>query len=376
MVGAAGARAFGRGREALLVLLKALGVEEGDRVGVAGYTCLSVVEPVLLSGATPVYLDVDEHACIDSSSLAAERPGSLKAVILQHTFGVPGRLEELLAECKRIGARVVEDCAHALGSSWKGTPLGRFGDAAVYSSGWGKSYATAQGGMCTVNSAELLAKVDDEIARWALPARCGSGLLLGCQRAIYRGFARAGREPLWKILHLELCKRGLIRESFDLGGSRHLRRGYVRVAGERTSRADLEQLRTWPRLIETRRANTHWISERLTKAGLPLWPVPPEADVVLLGYPLWSPDKPRVLSAARRQRLDINGWYESPVHPLAEGDLSAAGYSIGSCPRAEQMARHLVHVPTASASARESLEAASMLVAAQERHPRSSRNSG
>ena len=373
MVGTMGARAFGRGREALLVLLKALGVGEGHRVGVSGYTCLSVVEPVMLSGATPVYLDVDEHACIDPKALAAQRPGSLKAVILQHTFGVPGRLHELLAESSRIGARVVEDCAHALGSSWKGVPLGRFGDAAVYSSGWGKSYATAQGGMLTVNSRELLAKVDGEIARWALPTGCASEF--AGQRAIYRGFARARRELLWKTLHLELCKRGLINETFDLGGSGRLRRGYVRVAGERTSRAGLEQLRMWPRLVDARRSNTRWIRERLTEARLPLWPIPAEADVVLLGHPLWSPDKPALLAAARRRSLDINGWYESPVHPLALGDLSAVGYAAGSCPHAEELARHLVHVPTASPSVRPSLEAAIGLVAARRLRWRTSRNS-
>ncbi len=56
-LGVAGARAMGQGREALYVLLRALGVGEGDRVGITGYTCLSVVEPVLLTGAHPVYLD-------------------------------------------------------------------------------------------------------------------------------------------------------------------------------------------------------------------------------------------------------------------------------------------------------------------------------
>jgi dTDP-4-amino-4,6-dideoxygalactose transaminase len=362
LVGAAGARAFRRGREALLVLLKALGVREGDRVGLCGYTCLSVVEPVMLCGATPVYLDVDEHACIDPEAIAAERPGLLRVVILQHTFGVPGRLESLLNACRSMGARVVEDCAHALGSSWKGVPLGKFGDGAIYSFAWGKSYTTAQGGMLTVDSAELLEKIDAETERWALAEAALSEMLLDFQRRVFRRFVAAGREMAWKTLYLESCKRGLVRESFELGGNRYLRRGYARVAGERTSRAGLEQLRAWPRLKETRRENTRWIARRLAEAGLPPWPVPLDADAVLLECPLWARDKRAVLAAARRGRLDINGWYESPVHPLAQNDLSAAGYTAGSCVRAERLAHHLVHVPLASSSVRESVEAAIRLV--------------
>jgi len=364
LVGAGGARAFGRGRHALLVLLKALGVEKGDRVGVCGYTCLSVAEPVMLCGATPVYLDVDEQTCIDPGAIEAQPSGSLKAVILQHTFGVPGRLRELLDACRRIGARVVEDCAHALGSSWNGVPLGKFGDGAIYSFGWGKSYTTGQGGMLTVNSRQLLENVDAEIAGWALAESPWSELLLDCQRRVYWRSLGAGCEVAWKTFYLELCKRGMIHESFELGGSRFLRRGYARVAGERTSRAGLDQLRGWNRLKQVRRENTQWIRERLSGAGLPLWPVPAEADAILLGYPLWAPDKRNVLAAARRKRLDIDGWYESPVHPLAEGDLWAAGYTAGSCPRAEQMARHLIHVPTASSSVRKSLDAAIRLITA------------
>ena len=102
LVGAAGARAFGLGRQALVILLKALGVETGDRVGVCGYTCLSVAEAVKVCGATPIYLDVDKHLCIEPEEILRQEYGSLKIVILQHTFGIPGRLEALLSACDKI----------------------------------------------------------------------------------------------------------------------------------------------------------------------------------------------------------------------------------------------------------------------------------
>ena len=162
-VGAVGTRAFGLGRHALATLLKALEVHEGDKVGVCSFTCLSVIEAIKVCGATPVYLDVDEHLCIDPQEILRQEPGALKVVILQHTFGNPGQLEQLLVTCDRIGARVVEDCAHSLGCSWNDKQLGQWGEGAIYSFQWGKPYTTGQGGMLTVNSTHLLDKVDQQI---------------------------------------------------------------------------------------------------------------------------------------------------------------------------------------------------------------------
>ena len=349
LVDAPAARAFARGREALVILLKALGVGKGDRVGVCGYTCLSVVEPVKLAGAVPVYLDVDEHACIDPAELARAGPGSLRVVILQHTFGVPGRLGELVRAAAKIGARVVEDCAHSVGCSWDGVPLGRFGDAAIYSTGWGKPYVTGEGGVLTVNSKDLLARVDAQIARLAVEEPPTS-------RPLRRAAVRSSRGGILTRLYDELRDIGPLEEPIDLHRGFRLRRGYVRVAGEMTCIAGLRQLDLWPRLAWRRRENAAWIRRRLRRAGLPCWPIPRKADVTMLAYPLLVANKRKVLAAARRKGLDVSGWYESPVHPLARRDLRKVDYVAGSCPRAEDLTRRLVHVSTASLQIRESLE--------------------
>jgi len=364
LVGAVGARAFSRGRHGLLVLLKALGVGKGDRVGVCGYTCLSVVEPVKLLGAVPVYLDVDEHACIDPKALARQAPGSLKAVILQHTFGVPGRLGELVSASRGIGARVIEDCAHALGCSWNGVPLGSFGDGAIYSFGWGKPYTTGWGGMLTVTSEALLARADEEIARWALPERSGPELLFDWQRRIYRGFVKARQDVLLDLGFAELRRCGVIRDSLGREGSWVLRRGYVRLAGERTCLAGLRELDAWPELKRKRRRNTRLVESFFSEAGLDLWPVPREADVTLLAYPALTTRKTEVLASARRRRLDLVGGPTSPVYPLRGPELANVGYDPGSCLHAEYLVRHLVYIPTASSALLRTAEAAGEILSA------------
>ncbi len=153
-------RAFSLGRMGLYVVLKALGVGPGDRVGICGYTCLSVVEAVLRTGADCEFLDVDEWLNVSPDSLKRLPPGRIKVLITQYTFGIPSRLDETLAWAETNGVPVVEDCCHALGSRWDERPVGSFGEAAIYSSQWGKSYSTGQGGMLTINDPALLIEVD------------------------------------------------------------------------------------------------------------------------------------------------------------------------------------------------------------------------
>ena len=355
-VGVAAARAVGRGREALYVLLKALGVGDGDRVGVIGYTCLSVVEPVLLTGAAPVYLDIDSYANIDPASLEELAPGSLKVVILQYTWGVPGRLCELLEQCRRIGAAVVEDCAHAYGSSWDGTPLGRFGDGAIFSLGWAKPMSAGAGGLVTVNSRTLLDRVDAGLERAAVSPDVVSSLAFEAQRKVFHGAAALGAGLRLKMVFLELARRGILSETFEMRGPKHRPPRYVKRMDERTARAGLALLAGWPRVRDRRREGAELIRKRLAEASLPPWPIPCMADVTMLVYPMLAANKSPLIAEAHRRGLDVHGWYENPVHPMGEPGWRSVGYEPGSCPWGEKLGRHVVHVPPDSPALARSVE--------------------
>ena len=356
LVGAEGARAFGLGRQALVILLKALGVMSGDKIGVCSFTCLSVVEAVKVCGAIPVYLDVDEHLCIDPQEILRQEAGSLKVVILQHTFGIPGQLEKLLSACKKIGAKVIEDCAQSLGCSWKGEPLGQFGEGAIYSFQWGKPYTTGQGGILTVNSKDLLDEVNRQIEKLALLASIKSELILECQRRIYWNFSTPKLEGWLKYVYFKLRDIGLIKGSFKLDCKFCLYRGYVRLAGEMMAEAGLVQLENWPKLKQLRRQNTEMIEEYFSKAGLALWPKHDEADITMLRYPVLTRHKSRIVEQARKHKLDLRGWYMSPVHPLQGNDLAKVDYQSGSCQKAEDMIKQLVHLPTGVTVNKQNLE--------------------
>lgn len=342
---AQGARAFCLGRHALAILLKALDVHPGDKVGVCAFTCLAVVEAVKVCGAVPVYLDIDEHLCIDPQEILIQDRGSLKVVILQHTFGNPGRLEQLLAACNKIGAKIVEDCAHSLACTWNNKKLGTFGECTV-----------GQSGMLTVNSRELLEKVDRLIERYAKPASAKSELMSAIKRQTHRIF---GESRLDCFLGYNYSRvRSLLRPR----GKSFLKSdfpdfaGYARLMGEMTAKAKLKKLENWPKLQQLRLQNTAMIEESFSGAGLSLWPKQPQANITMMRYPLRVYKKWEIVHRASIQGLDIAGWYVSPVHPLIGKDLARVDYKQGSCPRAEGTIGRLVHLPTGPSLNKRKLE--------------------
>ena len=113
-----------------------------------------------------------------------------------------------------------------------------------------------------------------------------------------------------------------------------------------TAKAGLKQIKNWPKLQQLRWQNTEMIEEHFSKVGLAHWPRPDKADVTILRYPILVNHKSEKIQQARKNKLDIAGWYMSPVHPLQEDDLVKVDYHRGSCPRTEKMISQLVHLPT------------------------------
>jgi perosamine synthetase len=330
-----GARAFGLGRQALAVLLKAIDVNPGDKVGVCGFTCLAVVEAIKVCEAVPVYLDIDEHLCIDPQEILIQEKGSLKAIILQHTFGNPGRFEQLIAACSQIGAKIIEDCAHAIDCEWDNKKLGKWGEGAV-----------RPGGVLTVNSSGLLKEVDRQIERFASPVSEKSDFILACLRRAYRPFSNSRLDiylgynysRLRNIMHFR--GTSLLKDKFPALA------GYIRPAGEMKAKAGLEQLKNWPKLKQTRLQNTAMIEKYFSESGISLWPRQLQANITMMRYPLRVYKKQEKVHQAGIRGLDIAGWYESPIHPLIGDDLARVDYKEGMCPRSQGTIERLVHIPT------------------------------
>ena len=151
--------AFNAGRSALLAILRALSLPLGSQIAVQAFTCNAVINPIIKAGYRPVYVDIDDDLNLDVSKLK-QRLGEVRGIIVQHTFGMPAKIKEICALAKEKNIFVIEDCAHALGVSLGGQPLGSFGDAAFFSFGRDKVISSTYGGLALAKNQTIVAALE------------------------------------------------------------------------------------------------------------------------------------------------------------------------------------------------------------------------
>jgi dTDP-4-amino-4,6-dideoxygalactose transaminase len=148
------------GRMAFLYILRALDLPAGGEIVVPALTFWVVPEMARVAGLTPVFADVDP-ATFNMTAASLERAISPRtvAVVPTHLWGLPCDMDDILAVATRHGLRVVEDCAHALGATYRGRPAGTFGDAAFFSFQTFKPLNSYGGGMAVTADPALAGRV-------------------------------------------------------------------------------------------------------------------------------------------------------------------------------------------------------------------------
>lgn len=146
--------AVSSGSAAIYVALKACGIGRYKHVLVPSYTHIGTVAPVVLAGASPVFVDCDEYGNIDADSLDSAYADALIAV---HMLGMPCDIDAIR---KKFDGAIIEDASHALGSEYKGKRCGSLGDVGCFSIGGGrtKTIGCGEGGMITVNDDSIAEK--------------------------------------------------------------------------------------------------------------------------------------------------------------------------------------------------------------------------
>ena len=112
---------FWKGRVALYAILKAIGVKEDDEVILPAFTCVVAVNPIIYSGAKPVYVDIDPTTYnIDTSEIEESITEKTKVIMAQNTFGLAPDLDRIFEVANKYNLIVIEDCAHGVGGVYKG----------------------------------------------------------------------------------------------------------------------------------------------------------------------------------------------------------------------------------------------------------------
>jgi dTDP-4-amino-4,6-dideoxygalactose transaminase len=147
------------GTHTLEAALIACGVGEGDEVIVPALTFVATATTVLAVNATPVLVDVEaDSLCIDVTAAEAAISERTRAVMAVHLGGRPCDMDALVELCQKHGLALIEDCAHAHGSRWRGRGAGTFGSFGSFSFEASKLITAGEGGALITNDEALRAR--------------------------------------------------------------------------------------------------------------------------------------------------------------------------------------------------------------------------
>jgi dTDP-4-amino-4,6-dideoxygalactose transaminase len=355
---------FAAGRVGLYGILRCLGIGPGDEVLVPVPTHVVVANAVRYSGARPVYVDCDLSTYNIDLGQAEERvTGRTRALLVQHTFGIPVDMEKALALAGRNGLHLIEDCVHALGSAFGPRQVGTFGRAGFFSTEETKTISTTMGGMVTTDDDDLAGRLREFQRACRLPPADQAARYL-LKLVVYHALT----EPYTHVL---------ARAAYELGGRHHplprptelaeLRgerpAGFATRLSNGQAAVGLTQLAGLEANLAHRRHVAEHYRALLAPYGFRLPQPPPGSSPAYVRFPLWVQDRPAA-ERAMGTRAVLGTWFTSVLEEAV--DPRYGGYVRGSCPRAEDAARHLVNLPThGRVTERDAEELAARVIAAQ-----------
>jgi perosamine synthetase len=147
--------AVNSGTSALLVALLSLGIGKGDEVLVPSFTFAATANSISLTGATPIFVDVDPRTfCMDPLEVSKSLSAKTRAILVVHLYGLPADMKSLVSIAKQNNLLVIEDAAQAHLAKIDGKPVGTFGDAAAFSFYPTKNMTSGEGGMAVFKDSE------------------------------------------------------------------------------------------------------------------------------------------------------------------------------------------------------------------------------
>jgi len=303
LVGGRGCVAVNSGTSALHLALLALGVGPGDEVVVPSFTFAATANSVALTGATPVFADVDAASfCLDPAAAEAAVTPRTRAVVPVHLYGHPADMTAFRAMAGRHDLLVLEDAAQAHAARWRGEPVGALGDAAAFSFYPTKNMTAGEGGMVTTGDP-----------------------------AVERGVRLLRNQGMEKRYANEVV--GFNARMTDLHAA--------------IGRVQLRRLEGWTR---QRQENARFLDEQLAGTVV-VPPVTDGAEHVYHQYTVRVPEDRDGFARALADRGVGSGvYYPTPVHRLPSFGLRA------DLPRTEAAAAEVLSLPVHPGLSREELE--------------------
>lgn len=157
--------AVNSGTAAIHLALLSLGIGKGDVVLAPTFTYVATINPIIYVGAMPILIDSEtetwnmDPGLLENAIKTLRQKGiDPKAIIVVHTYGMPSKMNELLAISEREGIPLIEDAAESLGALYDGKMTGTMGEVGIYSFNNNKAVTTYGGGVLITSNAEVAMK--------------------------------------------------------------------------------------------------------------------------------------------------------------------------------------------------------------------------
>ncbi len=286
------------GTDALILALRACGVQAGDEVLLPPFTFVATGSAVSALGAKPVFADIrPETYNLDPAELERRVTPRTRAIVVVHLYGLAADMDPLLASAKARNLPVIEDNAQAIGASYKGRRTGSLGDAACLSFYPTKNLgAYGDAGMVVTNSAELAARIRT--------------LRNHGQTAKY-----LSREPGWNS-RLDEIQAAILR-------------------------VKLRHLPNWQRARQSHAAEYNRLFSQIPGVMPPL--APEGFEHVYHQYTIRIEQRDALQKFLSERKIGSTIYYPHPLHlqPL----YSARGHKAGDFPHAERAAQEVLSLP-------------------------------
>ena len=355
---------FLKGRHAIFEALRKLGIGHNDEVIVQAFTCVAVVQPILDLEATPIYIDVDSKNLNPSfEKIKKAVTPKTKAVILQHTLGYINRENDKIVEwCRSHKIFIIQDLAHAIGANTfnEDGPLLQqrtvlsMPDAIILSFSQDKVIDGVSGGALVIPENHVI----------PAPACISYAESIAGRKAgtyLNRFPIRPGM-TMWVIIKLLLYPTitYLIRSTYNykLGKLIHfcaknlnLLPSPLEAPAEPTALPNilaalaLNQFKRFDKIISHRR-NVALTYDRTLNQKFKLVTINDINNSSNLRFPLWVENRDELEKKLTNHSFYLmDHWYDAPVSP-GWVDNSEVKYRPGSCPNAEELAKHIFNLPT------------------------------
>lgn len=254
--------AVNSGTSALFVSLLACGIGPGDEVIVPATTSAATANAVVMTGATPVFADVDPDTwCIDPLKTRNAITERTKAIMPVHLYGNPCDMLQIKTIANLYNLHIIEDACEALGAYYDGKPCGSIGDMGCFSFNRNKIVTTGGGGMVVTKDKEKAARIRKYVNQGKYGQECFS--IAGNNLRMTNQAAALGIEQLKKSSHFQSVKKGI-----------HLSYAFNKNIGKYTQNVNLEKepftsSTCWFTAIKLLNHNVTEISLKLLDKGIP-----------------------------------------------------------------------------------------------------------